>query len=78
MSGKGTNHGHNKDKLLETFKSIDTDNSGQLTGDELIKLFRSMGDSKDLAKKRAKEILINLDKDYDNKISWSEFKAGMK
>jgi len=61
----------NQENIMSAFKLIDSDNSGYITIEELKAAFDADGDSKDSS--LWIDIMIEVDKDGDNKISPKEF-----
>jgi len=65
----------NQENIMSAFKLIDKDNSGDITIDELKAAFDADGDSKDNS--LWSDIMTEVDKDGDGKISSKEFMDAM-
>ncbi|KDO40822.1 hypothetical protein CISIN_1g048406mg [Citrus sinensis] len=66
------------ERLYKAFQHFDKDNTGYITVDELETAFKgyNMGDDVTIAMK--KEIMSEVDRDKDGRISYDEFRAMMK
>ena len=65
----------NKKNLISAFQSMDLDNNGSITIDELKQCFESSGDKKD--ESLWVELMAEVDKNQDNLISFDEFTEAM-
>jgi hypothetical protein len=65
----------NQENIMSAFKLIDSDNSGYITIEELKAAFDGAGDSKHSS--LWSDIMSEVDKDGDNKISPKEFTDAM-
>ena len=62
-----------KQELMNQFLSIDTDNDGLLSKEELLKAYKKTGKGTEDAEKIVKTIMDNVDKTGSGKINYSEF-----
>lgn len=65
----------NKKNLISAFQSIDLDNNGSITIDELKQCFDNAEDKKD--ESLWQELMNEVDKNNDNLISFDEFTEAM-
>mmetsp|Transcript_75000 Transcript_75000/g.149014 ORF Transcript_75000/g.149014 Transcript_75000/m.149014 type:complete len:92 (+) Transcript_75000:123-398(+) len=65
-------------ELVEDFDGMDTDKSGYLEFDEVVKMMmKESGSSEEDASKLAKEQLAKMDTDSDGRITFNEYVAAL-
>ena len=69
--GKKIYYHDRPDDLMALFRRLDRDNSGKLTGGELVPLAKQMGMS-------GKDLVMDMDKNGDNQADWPEFRRYMR
>lgn len=62
-----------KEDLTNTFISLDTDNDGKLSRDDLIKAYVAQGEDPETVVKMVDEIIVNVDKNDKGYIDYTEF-----